>query len=184
MKETASDSRRRSALSTRHSALAFVALFLAVALVSSAPAATASPHLQARRPGCVKPDRSRSQFLPGEHRRHTGRHAVCGKRRHRRDPAVWARLDERRDVCTGRRQYRDRGVLVDMIRGVLWACAVDLTFQTPTALRAFDLRTGRLRATYEVPDRGVCGDITLAYDDVTSPIRPIRSPGPPGGSCG
>ena len=31
MKETASDSRRRSALSTRHSALAFVALFLAVA---------------------------------------------------------------------------------------------------------------------------------------------------------
>ena len=23
-----------------------------------------------------------------------------------------------------------------------------------------------MRATYEVPDRGVCGDITLAYDDV------------------
>ena len=37
MKETASDSRRRSA---------FVTLFLAVALVSSAPAATASTHLR------------------------------------------------------------------------------------------------------------------------------------------
>src|SRR5262245_57086250 len=34
------------------------------------------------------------------------------------------------------------GVFADMVRGVLWACAVDLTFQRPTALRAFDLRTG------------------------------------------
>jgi hypothetical protein len=58
------------------------------------------------------------------------------------------------------------GVFVDMVRGVLWACAVDLNFRTPTALRAFDLRSGTLRASYEVPDRGVCGDLTLAHGDV------------------
>lgn len=58
------------------------------------------------------------------------------------------------------------GVLVDMRRGVLWACAVDLTFQAPTALRAFDLRTGALRANYQLPDRGQCADVTLAHDDV------------------
>jgi hypothetical protein len=54
------------------------------------------------------------------------------------------------------------GVLVDPARGVLWACAIDLTFSTPTELRAFDLHTGALRAGYVVPDRGVCADITLA----------------------
>ena len=107
MKETASDSRRRSALSTRHSALAFVALFLAVAWAVGARSHRV-PSSQARRPGCVKPDRSRSQFLPGEHRRHTGRHAVWEASSPARS-AAWARLDERRDVCTGRRQHRDRG---------------------------------------------------------------------------
>jgi DNA-directed RNA polymerase specialized sigma24 family protein len=72
------------------------------------------------------------------------------------------------------------GVLVDMRRGVLWTCAVDLTFQTSTALRAFDLRSGTLRATYQVPDRGVCADITLAHDDVylTDTTDPIA--GTPG----
>ena len=49
---------------------------------------------------------------------------------------------------------------------MLWACAVDLTFQNPTALRAFDLRTGALRASYQLPDRGVCTDIALAHGDV------------------
>jgi hypothetical protein len=58
------------------------------------------------------------------------------------------------------------GVFVDMVRGVLWACAVDLTFQTPTALRAFELRTGTLRAHYALPDRGVCADIAVAHGDV------------------
>jgi hypothetical protein len=72
------------------------------------------------------------------------------------------------------------GVFVDMVRGVLWACAVDLTFQTPTALRAFDLRNGALRATYQVPDRGVCADIALAHGDVyiTDTTDPIA--GTPG----
>jgi hypothetical protein len=74
------------------------------------------------------------------------------------------------------------GVFVDMVRGVLWACAVDLTFQTPTALRAFDLRTGALRANYELPDRGVCGDIAVAHGDVyitdtTDPTAATRLPG-------
>ena len=58
------------------------------------------------------------------------------------------------------------GLLVDSVRGVLWACAVDLFFETSTALRAFDLNTGELRASYEVPDRGVCADITVARGDV------------------
>jgi hypothetical protein len=48
------------------------------------------------------------------------------------------------------------GVFADTRRGVLWACAVDLTFQTPTALRALDLRTGALRANYQLADRSVC----------------------------
>jgi hypothetical protein len=73
------------------------------------------------------------------------------------------------------------GLLVDISRGVLWACAVDLHFQRPTALRAFDLRTGSLRATYEVPDRGICADITLARGDVyitdtTDPTAATRLP--------
>jgi hypothetical protein len=58
------------------------------------------------------------------------------------------------------------GVLVDVARRVLWACAVDLRFQRPTALRAFDLTTGALRASYELPDRGVCADIAVAHRDV------------------
>jgi hypothetical protein len=74
------------------------------------------------------------------------------------------------------------GLLVDMPRGVLWACAVDLHFQTPTALRAFDLRTGALRADYPLPDRGVCADIAGANGDIyitdtTDPTAPTRLPG-------
>ena len=58
------------------------------------------------------------------------------------------------------------GVMVDAKRGVLWACAVDLSFQTASELRAFDLRTGALEASYAMPDGGVCADITLARGDV------------------
>jgi sugar lactone lactonase YvrE len=58
------------------------------------------------------------------------------------------------------------GVAFDDVRQVLWACAVDLTFSTPTALRAFSARDGALIASYTVPDGGVCGDITLARNDV------------------
>jgi hypothetical protein len=74
------------------------------------------------------------------------------------------------------------GVFVDMRRGVLWACAVHLNFQTPTALRAFDLRTGTLRASYELPDRGICADIAVAHGDVyitdtTDPTAATPLPG-------
>jgi sugar lactone lactonase YvrE len=60
------------------------------------------------------------------------------------------------------------GVMVDPERGVLWACAVDLSFQTASKLRAFDLRTGALEASYTMPDPdgGVCADIALARGDV------------------
>jgi len=76
---------------------------------------------------------------------------------------------------------RTAGVLVDDFRRVLWTCAVDRAF-TPTALRAFDLASGELRAEYPLPgdsDRadvvvdpagpesdGVCADIALARGDV------------------
>src|SRR4051812_38197766 len=43
------------------------------------------------------------------------------------------------------------GVAFDDVRQVLWACAVDLTFSTPTALRAFSARDGALIASYTVP---------------------------------
>jgi sugar lactone lactonase YvrE len=58
------------------------------------------------------------------------------------------------------------GIMVDADRNVLWACAVDLSFQTVSELRAFDLRTGALVASYPMPDGGVCGDIVLARDAV------------------
>ena len=58
------------------------------------------------------------------------------------------------------------GVMVDPRRNVLWACAVDLSFQTASQLRAFDLRTGALLASYAMPDGGVCADIALARGDV------------------
>jgi sugar lactone lactonase YvrE len=58
------------------------------------------------------------------------------------------------------------GVAFDDARQVLWACAVDLTFSTPTALRAFSALDGSLLASYEVPSGGVCGDIVLARGDV------------------
>ncbi|MEU4195514.1 hypothetical protein AB0E69_26675 [Kribbella sp. NPDC026611] len=74
------------------------------------------------------------------------------------------------------------GLLVDLARRVLWTCAVDLQFVKPTALRAFDLQTGRLRASYELPDRGVCADLTLArgnvyLTDTTNPTAATRLPG-------
>jgi sugar lactone lactonase YvrE len=58
------------------------------------------------------------------------------------------------------------GVMVDSRRGVLWACAIDLSFQTASELRAFDLTTGALAASYPMPDGGVCADIALARGDL------------------
>ncbi len=70
------------------------------------------------------------------------------------------------------------GVAVDTVRHVLWACAVDLTFQSTFMLRAFDLRTGRLRASYPVADEGLCADLALANGDVyvTDAIDPTAVP--------
>ena len=57
--------------------------------------------------------------------------------------------------------------MVDPERDVLWACAVDLSFQdSHRELRAFDLATGALVASYPMPDGGVCADIALARGDV------------------
>jgi sugar lactone lactonase YvrE len=58
------------------------------------------------------------------------------------------------------------GVMADPDRNVLWACAVDLSFETASELRAFDLRTGALEASYPIPNGGVCADIALARGDV------------------
>jgi sugar lactone lactonase YvrE len=58
------------------------------------------------------------------------------------------------------------GVMADPKRNVLWACAVDLSFQTASQLRAFNLQTGALVASYTMPDGGVCADIALARRDV------------------
>lgn len=74
------------------------------------------------------------------------------------------------------------GVLVDNERKVLWSCAIDLSFQTPTQLRAFDLASGSLVAAYTFGERGVCADIALARGDVyvTDTTDPTVSPALPG----
>jgi sugar lactone lactonase YvrE len=58
------------------------------------------------------------------------------------------------------------GIMVDPERNVLWACAIDLSFQTASRLQAFDLHTGALEASYIMPGGGVCADIALARGDV------------------
>jgi sugar lactone lactonase YvrE len=58
------------------------------------------------------------------------------------------------------------GLMADPDRHVLWACAADLSFQTASELRAFDLRTGALEVRYPMPNGGVCADIALARGDV------------------
>jgi len=159
-----SDSRRRAPLNTRH--LGFVAFLLAGALVSWTPAATASTHLNVDARDASILTVPGDNFFP-ESIAATPAGAlfvgsvVTGEILRFGPGSTNAKTFVPAGVNTG-----TAGVVVDTVRGVLWACAVDLTFQTPTALRAFDLRTGRLRASYEVPDRGVCGDLTLAHDDV------------------
>src|SRR5262249_5059529 len=147
-------------------ALAFVAFCLGVALASWAPAA-ASTHLDlgAR-------SQASSLTVPGdtffpESIAATPAGAlfvssvVTGEILRFRPGSTTAETFVPAGVNTG-----TAGMLADTVRGVLWACAVDLNFQTPTALRAFDLRNGTLRASYQVPDRGVCADIALAHGDV------------------
>jgi hypothetical protein len=169
MKEAAPDPRRWWALSMKCPALAFVAVCLAVALPAWAPAATAtaSTHLD-------RDARSNASSLtvPGANFFPESIAAtpagtlfvgsiVTGEILRFRPSSTTAETFVPAGVNAG-----TAGVFVDIVRGVLWACAVDLTFQTPTALRAFDLRTGTLRATYALPDRGVCADIAVAHGDV------------------
>jgi hypothetical protein len=136
-----------------------------------------------RRPvECVEPDRSRRQLLPGEHRRHTGRCAVRFERRHRRDPAVSTRLDDRRDLRPGRRQHRDGGRVRRHAPGRAVGLCRRPDLPEADGATGFDLRTGALGANYELPDRGICADIALAHGDVyitdtTDPTAATRLPG-------
>jgi hypothetical protein len=182
MNEAAPDPCRWWALRRRRPALAFVALCLAVALLAWAPAATASTHLD------LDTRSAASLTVPGDNFFPESIAAtpagtlfvgslVTGEILRFRPGSTTAQTFVPAGVNAG-----TTGVLVDMVRGVLWACAVDLTFQTPTALRAFDLRTGRLRAHYALPDRGVCADIAVAHGDVyltdtTDPTAATRLPG-------
>jgi len=56
------------------------------------------------------------------------------------------------------------GLYVDEKRNVLWSCAVDLSLQTPSELRAFSLKSGSLVAYYTLPDGGLCADIDINDD--------------------
>jgi hypothetical protein len=72
------------------------------------------------------------------------------------------------------------GVFADPSRGVLWSCAIDLSFATPTALKAFSLSTGALVASYTFTDGGVCADIVTARGTVyvTDTANPTVSGSP------
>jgi hypothetical protein len=183
MKEATPDPPRWWALSRRRPTLALGALCLAIALVAWAPAATASTHLD-----LDSQSKPASLTVPGDNFFPESIAAtpagtlfvgsvVTGEILRFRPGSTTAETFVPAGVNAG-----TVGVFVDMVRGVLWSCAVDLTFQTPTALRAFDLRTGRLRAHYPLPDRGVCADIALAHGDVyitdtTDPTAATRLPG-------
>jgi sugar lactone lactonase YvrE len=164
-------------------AQAFLTLCLAIALASWAPAASASTHL-----GLDARSNVSSLTVPGDSFFPESIAAtpdgtlfvgsvVTGEILRYRPGSTTAETLVAAGVNAG-----TVGVFADTRRGVLWACAVDLTFQTPTALRAFDLRTGALRANYQLPDRGVCTDIALAHGDVyitdtTDPTAATRLPG-------
>ncbi len=72
-----------------------------------------------------------------------------------------------------------QGVLVDRARGLLWACSGNLGYATvprrPSALKSFDLASGRPRASYAFPGGGYCNDLALAPDGriyVTDSFKP------------
>jgi sugar lactone lactonase YvrE len=72
-----------------------------------------------------------------------------------------------------------QGVLVDSKRGLLWACSSDIGYSTaphhPSALKAFDLKTGAPRGSYKLPGSGLCNDLALAHDGrifVTDSLHP------------
>ena len=53
------------------------------------------------------------------------------------------------------------GVLADDKDGVLWACSSDMDNKT-AALKAFSLKTGAFKASYDLPGGGLCNDIVMA----------------------
>lgn len=58
------------------------------------------------------------------------------------------------------------GLYADDTTGTLWACSSDagnakLTGSAPVALKAFDLKTGAAKGSYEFPGSGFCNDITV-----------------------
>lgn len=53
------------------------------------------------------------------------------------------------------------GIAVDVDRKLLWACAADLSFQSPAAIKSFDLETGAPRSSIDFPGRAICNDLTL-----------------------
>lgn len=74
------------------------------------------------------------------------------------------------------------GVFFDPVRRVLFSCSVDLSFTNPTALQAWDASTGALKASYTIPNGGVCGDITVGPGGVvyvTDASNPTASPRQP-----
>lgn len=62
------------------------------------------------------------------------------------------------------------GVLTDERHGTLWVCSAPMPFRTPpaigtSALIAFDLATGTVKARYELPaPASACNDVTIARD--------------------
>jgi hypothetical protein len=145
-------------------ALALVALCLAVALVSWAPAASASTHVD-----LVARSNASTRTVPGDNFFAESIAGIPDGSLFVSSIVTGAILRFRPGSSTAETfvpagvNASTAGVLVDVARGVLWACAVYLNFQTPTALRASDLGTGALPASYELPDRGICADITLAH---------------------
>ena len=58
------------------------------------------------------------------------------------------------------------GLYVDETRGMLWACSADagngkLTGSAPVGIKAFDLKTGAARGSYDFPGGGFPNDLTL-----------------------
>lgn len=58
------------------------------------------------------------------------------------------------------------GLLADEGAGVLWSCSSDpgvapRTGEDPPAIKAFDLASGALQATYDLPGGGFCNDMAL-----------------------
>ena len=58
------------------------------------------------------------------------------------------------------------GLYADDASGTLWACSSDagngkLAGAAPVALKAFDLKTGEAKGSYEFPGSGFCNDITV-----------------------